>query len=336
MQPDSRVRLSIGIPTFNRAEKLQQLLQSLQIALARLAPEQAQQIEILVADNASTDHTQSVIANFLRVWPTLRAWRNRCNRGAEGNIEGLLSSAAGDFIWIVGDDDRLRPPALHAILGHLSPEVGALLLNYATWDATFSVLLRPNARGLRRDEFALAPDRLLRKHGIYAGYISAVIVNRRILVYSKEKFDELAPFGFAFMYLVYSGLMQSGMTAGFIAAIHCDNRQDDNIGYDWYLYFFEGTSRALEMLRAEGYSWLSVWQSRQWLVRRFWLPRVGLDGRRGVLPRGRVLRLGWRYGKDLPWVWMALLPALLVPVGCLDWGVRFWKRLANATASRVG
>jgi len=88
---------TIGIPTYNRADFLQQ---SLAAALAQ----SADGIEIIVSDNASTDRTESVVASARQ---QVRYFRNSTNLGAAANFENLLNHATGRYFSFLQDDDAI-------------------------------------------------------------------------------------------------------------------------------------------------------------------------------------------------------------------------------------
>lgn len=101
------MRLIIAIPTFNRAGKLSDRLQEL---IPQLTPE----VAIHVFDNASTDHTEQVVAECNH--PSLRYSRSTGNLGMCGNFIRCFVTPESDWLWILGDDDPVQPDALSRIL----------------------------------------------------------------------------------------------------------------------------------------------------------------------------------------------------------------------------
>jgi glycosyltransferase involved in cell wall biosynthesis len=96
-------RISILLPTYNRAALLREALAS---ALAQTWPD----VEVVVSDNASTDDTAQVVAGF-QGDPRLRYHRNETNVGMVANWRGALEHlATGDFFLILSDDDCLLDP----------------------------------------------------------------------------------------------------------------------------------------------------------------------------------------------------------------------------------
>jgi abequosyltransferase len=99
-------RLSICIPTFNRATLLKVAIDSV------LAYASDPGIEIIVGDNASTDATIRLLQEYQQLHPQLRYYRNEVNLGADRNLLKALEVARGDYCWILGSDDAITPDAI--------------------------------------------------------------------------------------------------------------------------------------------------------------------------------------------------------------------------------
>ena len=126
-------KLSILVPTFNRAEKLARLLQSIDGELARSGL--ADQVDVLVSDNASTDSTPQVLATFKPAAYRLSTFRQPENVGMDRNMQSLYERAASEYIWFFSDDDILLPGAVAKVLEVLrffSPDVVTCLTRQPT------------------------------------------------------------------------------------------------------------------------------------------------------------------------------------------------------------
>lgn len=123
-----RPKLSICISTYNRAEWLATSLRN----WAALYPLPQPDVELLVCDNTSTDHTPEVIKPYLSR-PDFSYHRNVQNVGMLGNLRETAHHASGEYVWIVGDDDLLLPGSIERVLDaiHLHPQVALVYLNYA-------------------------------------------------------------------------------------------------------------------------------------------------------------------------------------------------------------
>jgi len=95
--------VTIAIPTYNRANYLQEAIQS---ALSQTYTH----LEIIVSDNASDDNTQEVVSKFCD--PRISYIRQDTNVGMHANWQFCLEKAAGEFFLLLSDDDTLMPEAI--------------------------------------------------------------------------------------------------------------------------------------------------------------------------------------------------------------------------------
>jgi len=125
---NSEILLSICIPTYNRAGYLEKALES----IVTQNSFNNTKIEVLVSDNASEDNTQDIAYKFQTKYPNIIYTRNPTNVGAERNIFKLLSSAKGDYIFLLTDDDILLPFALSKLMTIIvtKPECSVFLSSY--------------------------------------------------------------------------------------------------------------------------------------------------------------------------------------------------------------
>jgi len=93
-------KLSICIPTYNRAKTLGETLDSI-LPQVLERPD----IEILISDNASTDDTIDCVHEYQLQCPMIRYSRNCDNLGLNGNIIACIEQANGEYISFVSDDD---------------------------------------------------------------------------------------------------------------------------------------------------------------------------------------------------------------------------------------
>jgi len=105
--------VSIGIPTFNRSELLLRAIRSAQ-------SQSYAQIEILVSDNASTDDTAAVCAEFARSDSRIRFISAETNQGATWNFNRVLAEAKGEYFMWLGDDDWVDPRYVECCLTRLA------------------------------------------------------------------------------------------------------------------------------------------------------------------------------------------------------------------------
>jgi glycosyltransferase involved in cell wall biosynthesis len=101
------IRMTIGIPTLNRAHLVTKAIDS---ALAQTVPD----VEIVVADNGSTDGTSKVLARYSS--PRLRVFRHEQTISAAANGNFLRAHARGVFFLGLSDDDWIEPEFAREVL----------------------------------------------------------------------------------------------------------------------------------------------------------------------------------------------------------------------------
>jgi hypothetical protein len=114
--------VSVCIPTYNYGRFLRQAIESV---LAQTWGE----FELIVSDNASTDHTQEVIASFDD--ERIRTHRNERNIGLFGNFSRCLELAQGELVKFVCADDWLDPRYLERTVPVMREHPGVALLTTA-------------------------------------------------------------------------------------------------------------------------------------------------------------------------------------------------------------
>ena len=125
---ESVPRLSLCIPT--HALRTAFLKVALASAIQEALAFPAGTVEVLVSDNASTDHTAEVLRAFA---PELRFRIRTENVGFFGNMVDLATEMArGRFVWALGDDDLILRGGLARALAALEahPDVEVFYLNY--------------------------------------------------------------------------------------------------------------------------------------------------------------------------------------------------------------
>ena len=106
---DSRnyMKLSICIPTYNRAALLENCLYSIIQNKSRSSVD----FEVCVSDNGSTDGTEAVVRNAQKTI-AINYSKNPTNLGPTKNFLKVVEMARGEFVWLIGDDDLLMQNAL--------------------------------------------------------------------------------------------------------------------------------------------------------------------------------------------------------------------------------
>jgi len=126
--PGPRPALSICIPTWNRSARLcTQLL--------GLVPHLSDRVEIVVVDNGSSDDTLDAAARIAADHPAARIslWTNEANLGADVNYLRALELGAGEWLWLVGDDEIIDASKLAEFIEKLGHSSDLAMLYMPDW-----------------------------------------------------------------------------------------------------------------------------------------------------------------------------------------------------------
>lgn len=137
--------VSIGISTYERADGT--FPAALRSALAQTWPN----LEIVVSDNASTDHTADVVAEHAD--PRLRYHRHDENIGAAANFRYCVEAARGRYFVLLHDDDLLDPDFVERCMAAFEerPEAGFAHCGVRVIDGTGNVTAYMPHRALGLD-----------------------------------------------------------------------------------------------------------------------------------------------------------------------------------------
>lgn len=123
--------LTIAIPTYNRAELLDKQLAWLSQAIRGFESD----CEILISDNCSSDHTQSIIKKWQEILSdiTFKVNRNIENIGVMKNIIYCLNNAKTKYVWAIGDDDPIQIKAVSYVINQIKKheDLSLLFLNFS-------------------------------------------------------------------------------------------------------------------------------------------------------------------------------------------------------------
>jgi abequosyltransferase len=310
--------LSICIPTYNRAALLRECLDSILVS----ARGYEDQVEIIISDNASTDDTHAVVAEFQRQCPQVCYHRHTANIGAENNFYASAQLAVGEYVWLMGDDDTIVPQAIPTLLARLATGYDLIVSNYSVWSKDWSMVKRQHHLPIKADRVFDNPNELLAHLGIHLGYLSAVVIRRNLLF--EAPYAEYAPYttyGFAFLYAVYAGVA-THCHAAYIATPLVRNRAGNSpvTPEIWDRNYLVGSRVVFDALLTKGYTRSAILAAQDRLLKDFVLRTILGRVRDGEETRG-LFTLLLPYSKRNWFFWGICVPAMFTP--------RFLVRLAT-------
>jgi abequosyltransferase len=206
----NNIILSICIPTFNRAQYLEETLLSI---VNQKRFKETFDIEIVISDNCSKDNTNEVSQKFIGMYgEKIRYFRNSENIDA-ANLEKILSYGRGEFLKLNNDTLQHKENSLEKIIETVQHNIknrqiiffsNGTLKNisvyqcknldsfiktvsfYSTWIACF---------GIWREDFLAIDnfDPILKLNLINDVLFKQIISNRNVVVDNTKIFDSISP-----------------------------------------------------------------------------------------------------------------------------------------------
>ena len=182
-----KMNLSIAIPTYNRSKELNSLLKNLSNQINECV-QHKNKIEIVISDNCPNDNTKEVVKKFIELNPKLNIsyYIHNKNYGLDVNIHRSIESSVGKYVWIIGDDDRLKD---HAVLNvfnalNIAKDYSFCFVNYDI-NVNGKILLNNN---IKNETFPIKGEEMFMKTGFSSSFISSNIFNKA--AWKKQNFEK--------------------------------------------------------------------------------------------------------------------------------------------------
>jgi len=168
-------KLSLCIVTYNRAGFIGETLESI---LRGIRPD----TELLVFDGASTDDPPAVMARYSSRHPAIRYVREQVNSGLERGFDKAVDHAAGEYCWLLSDDDLLKPDAISRVLKALDANPDLLLVNAEVRNVDFTRMLDPRMFRIPIDRVYGASDfeEFFSTATPYLSFVGGVVIRRSL------------------------------------------------------------------------------------------------------------------------------------------------------------
>lgn len=196
------VDLTIGIPTFNREDRLIDLINFL---LCEINKNDINNIEIIVSDNDPHNYKNkenlkdSINKGFISYY------QNNQNIGAVKNVISIFEKAKGRYLWIIGDDDMPSRLLLKNIIHLVTSVKPSIIYIPSTWSSASKDRLNiiPTFRNSFKKINSLS---LIKEAHIYVTFLSSWIVDTDQLRKDKD-FNHLKYCDTNFPHLAWIGLL---------------------------------------------------------------------------------------------------------------------------------
>ncbi|PPC95363.1 MAG: hypothetical protein CTY33_01055 [Methylotenera sp.] len=104
--------LSICIPVYNCADYLEQALDS-------ILKQSTDNIEIIVYDGGSTDHTSNLMEQYTSTWQSIIYYRAEKRGGIDADMASCVSKANANYCWLFSGDDVMRLGSITQVISEI-------------------------------------------------------------------------------------------------------------------------------------------------------------------------------------------------------------------------
>jgi len=305
------LKLSICIPTYNRSQELDVCLESLKQSIG---DKYRDQIELVISNNASTDDTERIAKKHLSTIKHGFYIQNPENVGADKNIYLVAERASGEFIWIIGDDDKVTIDAIDSVFDAINSGYEMIVLNYSVWNRDLSRVLNNSGVGINNNISFTDPNNVLETLNIEPGLISIVIIKREAFFLTPKKiyFSRINS-GFAHLYAFYAGIYLNKSRVLYHCCPIVLNRANNTGQYDLVRYFTQGIEEVFSSLLAIGYSNSAVDRARRSYFRSYWLRNIVFVKVRKDYDAIRCIKFLYKYYRNDWLFWIILIPLWIIP-----------------------
>jgi glycosyltransferase involved in cell wall biosynthesis len=179
--------ITLGLPVYNGEKYIGLTLQSILVALQNT--ENCNQVEILVSDNLSTDHTSEVVDKFINMGLNIQFYCNEINVGFDGNIDVIVKRAHGKYVWFLGCGEKVKEDALLRLIQKLDNAIDYtnIVLDFDIYDEMVNSITAQRVFSFKNDVLLEGKNNF--QYTKYGPAVSSNIINKCMwMTISKEKF----------------------------------------------------------------------------------------------------------------------------------------------------
>lgn len=163
---------------------LMELLDSIVLATKNI---DSKWVDICISDNASTDET----CELVNAWSAQNVIdiKYACaplNRGADWNFLNAADMANGEYIWLMGSDDKVSPNAIRTVLESMDARTDICVLGRKNMDFSMSACMSEEAFVAKDGIYDMADKKQMyayldacRGVGGFFSYLSSIVVRKQ-------------------------------------------------------------------------------------------------------------------------------------------------------------
>jgi|GEM_PF-506272 len=181
MENLEKIRLSICMPTRNRASFIGDALESIVL-------QADDAVEIVIVDGASTDNTEEVVGIYKKKFKNIVYYKAKENGGVNRDMAKSIELASGEYCWMLSDDDALKPGSINRILREIESGYEIYLCNVTACDLNLrpirdrfwlSMFVRDTVFNLHEEAGLESYCKKANSIGALFSYMSSIILCRK-------------------------------------------------------------------------------------------------------------------------------------------------------------
>lgn len=162
-------KLSIAIPTYNRASILDRALDNI---ASQISSEN--DIQVVISDNGSTDNTHDIVEKYTSRLNIKYAALPE-NKGFDKNYINAIYESDGEYVWVKGDDDLITPYMIDKAKEIISGGYDVVVLNGGDYKEN---ILTPR---VKVEPDVSSVETLFNCLGWHISWIGTIIIKKGIL-----------------------------------------------------------------------------------------------------------------------------------------------------------
>lgn len=183
----SRPLLSVIVPTYGRAEHIAPLIES-------VLAQSMQDWEFILVEDGSPRQAEvgAVMQPYLsKVGARLRFYTNEETLGYDANIRKLVELARGEFVFLMGDDDRVARGAFEAVAAAATkyPKLGVIIRAYSVFRGDPGNVIKVLRHYPAECVFPAGPQAIVAAHRRLVAMAGIVLHRDTAVRFATDRFD---------------------------------------------------------------------------------------------------------------------------------------------------
>lgn len=179
--------LGICIPTYNRAEYLQQ---NLELIIEQV---NGYDFPIYISDNSDNSDSEILVNELKNKYENIHYKRNESNLGFDRNLLQVVGMSETEYVWLFGDDDLIEAGYIDRIVSEIRNETYDLIVvNSSTHSMDMNIEIEERHLPIdedivfKQDEY----NSVLSSLGSYTTYLGCIVLKKKL--WDSIKIDDLS------------------------------------------------------------------------------------------------------------------------------------------------